>query len=70
MACRSIDKAEAAKKEILDQLQDKKDLGEIVVRRLDLSSLKSVRECANEILLQEDRIDLLINNAGAFKSTI
>ena len=32
--------------------------------RCDLSSLKSVRECAGEINSKEERIDVLINNAG------
>ena len=32
--------------------------------RCDLSSLKSVRECAKEINEKEERIDVLINNAG------
>ncbi len=32
--------------------------------KLDLSSLKSVRECADRILEKEAKLDLLVNNAG------
>ena len=38
--------------------------GNVVVKHLDLASLKSVRKCAEEILREEDRLDVLINNAG------
>ncbi len=34
------------------------------VEHLDLASLKSVRECAQRLLEKEDKIDILINNAG------
>ena len=37
---------------------------DIAVYKCDLSSLKSVRECAGEINEKEERIDVLINNAG------
>lgn len=36
----------------------------IVVRQLDLNSLKSVKKCCDEILAEEKHIDLLILNAG------
>lgn len=36
----------------------------IIVKKLDLSSLKSVREFAKEINTEEDRLDVLIHNAG------
>lgn len=36
----------------------------IFVRKLDLSSQKSVREFAAEIIKTEKKIDVLINNAG------
>lgn len=35
-----------------------------MVRKLDLSSLKSVREFAAEINKTESRLDILIHNAG------
>lgn len=64
MACRSTEKAEAAKEEIIEQLKGKENLGEIIVKSLDLSSCKSIRECAQELLDEEPRIDILLNNAG------
>ncbi|KAJ3625732.1 hypothetical protein MTP99_016280 [Tenebrio molitor] len=36
----------------------------IFAKHLDLSSLKSVREFASEIWKSEDKLDILINNAG------
>ncbi|XP_037518085.1 retinol dehydrogenase 14 [Rhipicephalus sanguineus] len=38
--------------------------GDIVLKQLDLSSLASVRSLANDILANEPRLDLLVNNAG------
>ena len=59
MLCRNTEKAEEAATEI------RKDTGnQVDVHKLDLSSLKSVRECAQILLDKEDKIDLLINNAG------
>jgi len=36
----------------------------VVVRHLDLASLRSVRQFASEILKNEPRLDILVNNAG------
>ena len=36
----------------------------VVVRHLDLSSLTSVRNFAKEIIATENRLDVLVNNAG------
>lgn len=36
----------------------------VVVRKLDLSSMKSVRQFADEINRTESRLDILIHNAG------
>ena len=38
--------------------------GNIVVEKLDLASLESVRSFAEKINKQEERINILINNAG------
>uniref|UniRef100_A0A8C6WVR5 Retinol dehydrogenase 13 n=1 Tax=Neogobius melanostomus TaxID=47308 RepID=A0A8C6WVR5_9GOBI len=38
--------------------------GNVVVRHLDLASLFSVRQFCSEILQTEERVDLLVNNAG------
>ena len=36
----------------------------VVVRELDLSRLKSIRQFAEQVNTQEERVDILINNAG------
>ncbi|XP_018418278.1 PREDICTED: retinol dehydrogenase 14 isoform X4 [Nanorana parkeri] len=41
--------------------------GEIVLKELDLSSLQSVRRFCQEVLKEEPRLDVLINNAGIFQ---
>lgn len=64
MACRNIEKAEEAKKDIENQLKNEENLGSLVVEKLDLSSLKSVREFAQQILKTIPEINILVNNAG------
>ena len=59
MLCRNIEKGEAVASEISNDTGNQVD-----VLKLDLSSLKSVRECAQIILDKEQKIDILINNAG------
>lgn len=66
MACRIVQKAEEAKNDILKEIGKGERIGILIVKELDLSSLKSVRKCAKEILAEEERVDLLINNAGVF----
>ncbi|KAK3094164.1 hypothetical protein FSP39_024873 [Pinctada imbricata] len=60
MACRDMKRTEPAAEELRTDTGNKN----IVVRKLDLASLKSVRSFAEEILKTESRIDILINNAG------
>lgn len=60
MLCRNLDLANAA----ADDIRQETGGGEVVVYKLDLASLASVRDCAKEVLANEDRIDVLINNAG------
>ena len=38
--------------------------GNVIVKKLDLASLQSVRDLAKDILASEERLDVLINNAG------
>lgn len=64
MACRDVKKAEAAAEDIREKTEGQKGVGELVVTRLDLASLASVRECAQHLLRTEPQINLLINNAG------
>lgn len=60
LACRSVDKAQAARDSILAAYPQ----AEILVEELDLSDLASVRACSARILAQRQSLDLLINNAG------
>jgi len=60
MACRSIEKGESAKKEILDSGVS----GTIEVAVLDLMNLKSVRAFTIAFKTKNTRLDVLLNNAG------
>ena len=62
IACRDMRKAEAAAEDIRTDTGNKN----VDIIKLDLACLKSVRECADYILKTEERIDILINNAGMF----
>lgn len=60
LACRNEKKANEARHTII-QLSGNPN---IVVRTVDLSSFKSVRDFAKVTLDTEDRLDILVNNAG------
>jgi len=60
MACRNQSKAEAAKAEVLSQVNN----ADIEIMLLDLNSLESVRNFAVAFGEKYDRLDLLIENAG------
>ncbi|XP_058801301.1 retinol dehydrogenase 11-like [Phymastichus coffea] len=71
LACRNLDKANEAAEEIKkvppsrpEREQFQGEPGEVVVCKLNLASLASVRECAKELANSESQIHLLINNAG------
>ncbi|KDR11852.1 retinol dehydrogenase 12-like isoform X1 [Zootermopsis nevadensis] len=64
MACRSVEKAEAAAEQIRGATRDLKGAGAVDVVKLDLGSLTSVRQCADQLLRAEQRVHLLVNNAG------
>lgn len=64
MACRNTEKAEAAAKDIQNQTPGVK----LVIMKLDLSSLASVRSFCNEFKSKYNSLNLLINNAGNFCS--
>ncbi|XP_029845246.2 retinol dehydrogenase 11-like isoform X1 [Ixodes scapularis] len=59
LACRDTSRAAAAAREIYRETGR-----EVVLRRLDLCSFKSIREFADDIIAGEERLDVLINNAG------
>ena len=60
LACRNVNKAEAAMASI--KLQVPK--ADLIFLRLDLSDLSSVKRCARNAASKLDRIDILINNGG------
>ena len=60
IACRSLEKANQAREDLMAET----GCTEIHVRELDLSSLDSVRTFASNFLKEEQRLDILINNAG------
>lgn len=60
LACRNLDKASAARDEILGRGAT----GEVELLGLDLSDLHQIADAGAEALDRFDQIDLLINNAG------
>ncbi len=60
MACRNLDKAEAAAAQVRAVVSD----ASLEVRRLDLASLASVASFAEEFAADATRLDILGNNAG------
>ena len=59
MLCRSTERGEAAAEEIRKETQ-----GEVIVHKMDLASLASVRACAEQLGNSLEKIDILLNNAG------
>lgn len=62
LACRDLEKG----KECADEIQRKSGM-EVLFRQLDLSSLISVNAFCRQILEEEPKLDILINNAGVFR---
>ncbi|XP_066557989.1 retinol dehydrogenase 13 [Amia ocellicauda] len=60
MACRDMAKADQTAQEIRQETGN----GNVLVKKLDLASLQSVRQLAKDIQDNEERLDILINNAG------
>lgn len=63
LACRDMAKAEKVAREIRETTANKN----ILVKKLDLASLKSIRSFGEEIMREESRLDILINNAGIMR---
>lgn len=64
MACRNIEKAKKASTDIYESTKGVDNVGKLEILELNLSSVKSIKDCSNKILQKQKRIDLLINNAG------
>ncbi|XP_050954369.1 retinol dehydrogenase 12 [Labeo rohita] len=60
MACRDLEKAEEARKELMEDSGNQN----IVANKLDLSDTKSIRAFAELINREEKQVNILINNAG------
>ncbi|GBP19268.1 Retinol dehydrogenase 14 [Eumeta japonica] len=60
MACRNVEAANSVKDKIIDSTKNTK----VIVKKLDLSSFASIREFAEDIKKTEERLDVLIHNAG------
>lgn len=63
MACRDVKKAEQAITDIVEEVKGD-NLGQLIVEELDLASFASIKRCAKRILEKENKIHLLVNNAG------
>ncbi|XP_017261834.1 retinol dehydrogenase 12, like [Kryptolebias marmoratus] len=60
LACRDMEKAQAAVKEIAESSGN----DDVICMKLDLSDSKSIREFAEAVNKNEPKLNLLINNAG------
>jgi NAD(P)-dependent dehydrogenase (short-subunit alcohol dehydrogenase family) len=60
MACRDPERGERARAEVAADAP----ASEVVLERLDLADLRSVRELAAKVTAERPRLDLLINNGG------
>lgn len=60
LACRDMDRANKAAEDVKKQSGN----DNVVVKKVDLASLQSVRQLAKDVLATEERLDILINNAG------
>jgi len=63
MAVRNTEKGEDAKRRILDKYSDAK----LDLMKLDLSSLKSIKEFADNFSKKYDSLNVLLNNAGVMQ---
>ncbi|KAG5892716.1 hypothetical protein JTB14_001088 [Gonioctena quinquepunctata] len=60
MACRNVDAAKKLRDEIVEITKNEN----IIVKKLDISSQKSIREFAEDIIRTEPKLDVLLHNAA------
>lgn len=65
MACRSLDSANEAREEIVNETKNQN----VFVRRLDLASVDSIINFAEQFKKEESKLDVLINNAGVMSQS-
>ncbi|XP_039751483.1 retinol dehydrogenase 12-like [Pararge aegeria] len=61
LACRNENRARIA----IDKIKNGTGNSQVTFKKLDLTSLQSIRDFADNVLKTEDRLDVLVNNAGA-----
>ncbi|XP_066253269.1 retinol dehydrogenase 14 [Euwallacea similis] len=66
LACRNVENGEKVKDEIVKLTKNEN----LLVKKLDLASQKSIREFSEDILRTEQRLDVLIHNAGTAEKKI
>lgn len=62
LACRNEEKGQKARDQIVQETEN----NGVVFKRLDLASLTSVRKFCEDIIKTEQRLDVLVNNAGVY----
>jgi len=65
MACRSIDSANQVREEIINETGNQN----VFVKHLDLASMDSIQKFADDFKQNENKLDVLINNAGLWTKT-
>ncbi|MCU0414354.1 MAG: SDR family NAD(P)-dependent oxidoreductase, partial [Ignavibacteriaceae bacterium] len=65
MACRSLDSANEAREEIVNETGSQN----VFVRHLDLASVDSIHKFVESFKQEENKLDVLINNAGLWTKT-
>lgn len=63
MGCRDLAKCEEARKEIIVATKNKN----VYCRKLDLASFSSIKHFAKQFKTEQNRLDILINNAGVMR---
>lgn len=66
MACRNLENAEKVRDDIVTLTKNEN----VIIKKLDLATQKSIREFAEDILRTEQRLDVLIHNAGTAEKKI
>ncbi|TPX30248.1 hypothetical protein SmJEL517_g06150 [Synchytrium microbalum] len=69
IASRSLERATAAKDEIMAIVSHTNGNGTVEVMTVDISNMESVKEFASAFLARDEKLDILVNNAGLVSKT-